>query len=243
MGAIPTKRSLWLKGLSLLKPGRILRLVQWFRFPLVRTLRRSPAALFISVMTIAIAIKAFLPPMIEAARSLLRLLESTRRPGFIILLLLILVISTRLAVRSAYAWGWGWRWSKDLKFSHLSPEERGKRRGELLRFLYEASHGIPKKKVSARQVRRRLGWTMGELMATTVPLIEPRIGFAEVEETHSLLVLLWRGHRLALTAVGVLKVEEALEKGYGSIYVFGRDGTQVQVATVDSVQHQSIGKE
>jgi hypothetical protein len=73
------------RGWSLLKPGRILRLVQWFRFPLVRTLRRSPAALFISVMTIAIAIKAFLPPMIEAARSLLRLLESTRRPGFIIL--------------------------------------------------------------------------------------------------------------------------------------------------------------
>ena len=79
-------------------------------------------------------------------------------------------------------------------------------------------------------------------MATAIPLIEPRIGFVEVEETHSLLVLLWRGHRLALTAVGVLKVEEALEKGYGSIYVFGRDGTQVQVATVDSIQHQSIEK-
>jgi hypothetical protein len=167
--------------------------------------------------------------------------------GFLILLGAVFLISARFALWDAYAWGWGWRWSRQLKFQSLAPERRSERRGQLLRYLYDRSHGIHGKMIPAREIRNTLDWTMGELIATAAPMTAKGIELIVVEKVRWLVALMWRGHRLGLTAIGVLKVEEALrELGEGShtVNITGvQGGVQVQVATIKSRQEQRLGNE
>jgi hypothetical protein len=162
-------------------------------------------------MVVAIAVKAFLSPVLATARSTFLWIDASSHSGFLILLLVIFLISARIAIWRAYAWGWGWRWSGQFKFEGLPPDQRSERRGQLLRYLYDRSHGIPKRMILARQIRQHFDWTMGELIATALPLVEKGIELVKVDEARWLVSLFWRGHRLALTAIGVLKVEEALQ--------------------------------
>lgn len=234
----------WVKLLRLaLIPLLLLRLLRWVVSPLARAFRRNPFALFVWVMVAGIAVKAFLPPVLEASRSASLWVGTSFHGGFLILLLITFLIAARFAIWRAYAWGWGWRWSGQLKFEALPPDRRSERRGQLLRYLYDRSHGIPRRRIPAREIREHFDWTMGELVATALPLVEEGIQLVMVDEARWLVVLFWRGHRLALTAVGVLKVEEALQAiraGNHTVNITGvQGGVQVQVATMNSSQGQS----
>jgi hypothetical protein len=234
----------WVRLLRIaLIPLLVLRLLRWLVAPVARTFRRNPIALFVWAMVVAIAVKAFLAPVLEAARSALLWIDTSSHSGFLVLLLVTFLISARFAIWHAYAWGWGWRGSGQLKFEGLPPDRRSERRGQLLRYLYDRSHGIPKRMIPAREITKHFQWTMGELVATTLPLVEKGIQLVMVDEARWLIVLFWRGHRLALTAVGVLKVEEALQAisaGNHTVNITGaQGGVQVQVATINSSQQQA----
>jgi hypothetical protein len=118
----------WVKLLRLaLIPLLVLRLLRGLVAPLARTFRRNPIALFVWAMVVAIAVKAFLSPVLAAARSTFLWIDTSSHSGFLILLLVTFLISARIAIWRAYAWGWGWRWSgqSSLKGFHLTKEANG----------------------------------------------------------------------------------------------------------------------